>query len=200
MNTDDTTISKNAEWKPSIEYIYMKTRRAKIHLDALNAEIDRWVKSRPYSIVEKDDVDAVWHYFEIQTAAISEDIPLIAGDFINCLRSSLDNLAWGLVHLSPETIPSDEKSARRVIFPICDRDDTYIKNRSLFPSAIADVLDSFQPDDRQNAFRFHPLWQLDKIWNLDKHRTIPINCGNFQVDLPKWMTGTFFDYFDDRIR
>jgi hypothetical protein len=178
----------------------MKTRRAKTHLDALEKEIMRWIKSHPYSITEEDDSEAVWHYFIIKTRPITEDVPLIAGDFINCLRSALDQLAWNLVNLFPETVPKDEKTARRIDFPICDSDASYLSKRGLFPPAIALILDSLQPNDRANAFRFHPLWQLNKLWNIDKHRTIPINCGSFGISARGGMNGYgLVDYLHDRI-
>jgi hypothetical protein len=115
---NDTPATSYPAWKPSIEYVHMKTRRAQFHLKALEDNLSRWMKSKPYSIAEKDDLEAVWHYFTITPHDISEDIPLAAGDFVNCLRSALDQLAWNLVNLFPETIPKDEKIARQIVFPI----------------------------------------------------------------------------------
>lgn len=178
----EVVITGSDAWKPSIEYVYMKTRRAEFHLKSAESQIRDWIKSKPYTIVEKDDRQRTQHIYIISRVAISEDIPLAVGDFLNCLRSALDQLAWGLVHLFPNTIP-DEKVGGQIVFPICRSDESYETKRSLFDRSIHKALDSLQPNDRRNAMYTHHLWKLDKLWNIDKHRTIPVNCGNWIIEL-----------------
>jgi hypothetical protein len=201
MNADDTTlpdiILPDSKWEPSLDHVYAKTNWAKRHFDALDVSVKRWIKSRPYVITEEDDPDRVWHGFIIK-ADTTSDVALIAGDFINCLRSALDQLAWNLVHLCPDTVPKTDGAARQVVFPICEKDATYTQKRLLFSPAIAQVLDSFQPKDRTNAFRYHPLWQLDKLWNIDKHRMVAANCCRFQVTMRGGIKGRI-DNFEDRV-
>ena len=169
-------------WSPSIEYVYMKARRADFHLQFAEKQLRDWIKSNPYTIIEKDDPERTQHFFIItRQGAPDEEIALTVADFVNCLRASLDQLAWNLVNLFPETIPATEQIATQVVFPICRTDEAYRKKRDLFHPSIHPVLDSLQPNDRANAIYTHHLWQLDKLWNLDKHRTLPVNCGNWMI-------------------
>jgi hypothetical protein len=176
-------------WSPSIEYVYMKARRADFHLQSAEQQLRDWVKSNPYTITEKDNSDRTLHVFIISPQASNEEIALTIGDFVNCLRACLDQLAWNLVNLFPSTIPTDDKTATKVVFPICRTDTAYREKRALFDPIIHPVLDSLQPSDRANATQTEPLWQLDKLWNLDKHRTIPVNCGNWTIKFRGDMKG-----------
>ena len=175
-------------WSPSIEYVYMKARWADFHLQSSEKRLRDWINSNPYSISEKDDSDLTKHMFIIFPRAAPEEIALSVGDFVNCLRASLDQLAWNLVNLFPSTVPT-AKTENKIAFPICRTDDAYREKRALFHASIHPVLDSLQPSDRTNAIKTEPLWQLDKLWNLDKHRTIPVNCGNTTIKFPAGITG-----------
>jgi hypothetical protein len=177
-------------WAPSIEYVYMKARRADFHLKSAEKQLRDWIKSNPYTIREEDNLNRTHHAFIITpTRPPDEEIALAVGDFVNCLRASLDQLAWNLVNLFPDTVPATEKIATKDVFPICRTDDSYREKRALFHSSIHGALDSLQPKDRANAIQTQALWQLDKLWNLDKHRTLPVNCGNWTIKFPEGITG-----------
>jgi hypothetical protein len=171
-------------WTPNLEHVQMKTRRANIHLQTLETELAKWLNGAPYTIVERDDVDKGWHFYFIRINPMSEDIPMSAGDFVCCLRSSLDQLAWNLAHLDSARKFSITEERRINFLIFKERDGTYIDRRRLFPSAVADAIDTFQPYLRGNAYRDDPLWQLNELWTLDKHRTIPANSNNIRVDFP----------------
>ncbi len=175
----------------------MKTRRADFHLQSAEVKIRDWVKREPYSIEEKDNPDRTEHFFILRPHAITEDVALGVGDFVNCLRSALDQLAWNLVHLFPDTIPATDRAARKIAFPICDTDESYRQKRALFHSSIHGVLDSLQPDDRANAIYTHALWKLDKLWNIDKHRTIPVNCGDWRITIAHGLMRVSHDAIND---
>ncbi len=178
----------------------MKARRADFHLQSAEKQIRDWIKDNPYTIIEKDNRDRTKHCFVISPKPAPEEIALTVGDFVNCLRASLDQLAWNLVNLFPETTPTSDKIANKVVFPICGTDDAYRQKRALFHHTIHKVFDSLQPDDRANAIHTHHLWQLDKLWNLDKHRTIPVNCGNLSISFPQGVKGWVeWDSFKHRL-
>jgi hypothetical protein len=108
---------------------------------------------------------------------------MLAGDFVCCLRAALDQLAWHLAHLDKSRIwKSGEEN--RIHFPIFSDPKTYRDRRGLFPAAVADVFDTLQPHLRENAYRDDPLWQLNELWNLDKHRTIPANSNRIKITFP----------------
>lgn len=166
----------------------MKARWADFHLQSAEKQIGDWIKSNPYTISEKDDLNRTQHFFMIYPRAMREEVVLTIGDFVNCLRASLDQLAWNLVHLFPDTVPT-AKTENRIVFPICRTDEAYWEKRALFHRSIHPVLDSLQPNDRANALQTESLWQLDKLWNIDKHRTIPVNCGNWTINFQAGMKG-----------
>ena len=198
MASNKTIAAPNSEWTPSLASVNLKTIWAKRHLDNLEARIRDWINSNPYSIREEDNSERTLHAFIIETRTAPNDIPLIAGDYVNCLRSALDQLAWNLVHLFPETVPKSRSAARRVVFPICETESVYQEKRALFNPAIGNVLDGFQPNDRTNAFRNHPLWQIDRLWNIDKHKMVAVNGNTFSVTMLGGSDGRI-EYLNDRI-
>lgn len=164
-------------------YVQMKARRANMHLKALEREIQLWSERPPYRICrEWDDLER-WHYFEIATDPVPEEILLIAGDFVCCLRAALDQLAWRLAHLNGRTFKRQrEKLINFLIFHV--NDSTYRDRKTLFPSAAAEAIDAVQPYKRGNSYMSDPLWQLDELWRLDKHIMIPANCAEYSVEIP----------------
>src|ERR1039458_202302 len=180
----------------------MKTSRAQFHLDALQAEMERWLKDpNNLTIREHTDFNKALHIFRIDLALNSKLIPVLLGDFLCCLRSALEQLAWGLAHLDTKR-GFTEKEERNISFLIFkQRDSTYEDRRALFPSAVAEVFDSIQPYLRGNAYRDDPLWQLNELWTMDKHRAIPMNCNVLNVSFPAPLEvwAPYARHFEDRV-
>jgi hypothetical protein len=155
----------------------LKTRRAKEHLDALKREVDAFVESKPYTVSTQDDFDAGKHIItlDFQPAPIWP-IGAIAGDFISCLRSSLDHLVYGLI------VANSGKRSNTSYFPIIGEftDETLstIDNatRGMLPEAVS-IVKLYQPYHHGNAYESTHLWRLNKLWNIDKHRYVPFHCG-----------------------
>ena len=154
----------------------LKVRRAKEHLHALREEVSAFEKSEPYRVSAHDDVENGKYVVEIR---INQDIPdnigLLAGDFICCLRASLDYLAWQLALLTTNAPFHD------TCFPICSSYDInggtegYICSvtKNIPPEAVS-VIRDLQPYRSGDAYQFTHLWRLDRLWNIEKHRRIPI--------------------------
>jgi hypothetical protein len=165
-----------------LAYVKMKARRADAHFQSLQAEMADWAL-KPYSVTEKTDFEKLLHIVRIEIAPNKEIIAMLLGDFVCCLRSSLDQLAWKLAHLDTSRT-FNEREQRQISFPIFkERDSTYIARRALFPPTVADEIDLLQPYLRSNACRDDPLWQLNELWNMDKHRTIPISPFSLNLGL-----------------
>lgn len=154
----------------------LKLGRAKEYLDALREEVAAFEKSQPYRISAHDDAERGKYVVEIR---INSDIPdaigLLAGDFICCLRASLDYLAWQLALLTTDS-PFDG-----TCFPICESYDIkggtegYICSVTKdIPSEVVRIMRDLQPYQSGDAYQFSHLWRLNKLWNIDKHRRIPI--------------------------
>ena len=148
----------------------MKVERAATHLKELQAICARF-KANPYTISEKDDEERRLHIVTVSLREMPADVPIFVGEYVHSLRSALDHLAWQLGLLSGRT-PS-----RSSCFPIYSGNS--VEDRERFNNATFDipcdaveVIKTFQPHLRGDAMQSHPLWQLNKLANLDKHVTI----------------------------
>lgn len=157
---------------------YLKVERAKIHLDALDrAVVDfRAAPEKSHRISSYDDLES--GMFVVKGESIDDETPLriglIAGDFVNNLRSSLDHIAWGLAALS------GKKPSNEICFPIAGKDslDTQLRiTRSTYgiPDEAISIVKSFQPYQSGDAYKSTHLWRLHRLWNIDKHKSIPFH-------------------------
>jgi hypothetical protein len=166
---------------PYLIYVDMKVRRAKFHLDELEKVVTDWIASKPYSVTHEDDLDKLLRIWRVKDKPTPELIPMLVGDFICCLRSALDQLAWQLAHFDSSRIFT-RREERQIQFPIfTTKDRTYLDRLKLFTSTVGKALDRFQPFHRGDAFRDDPLWQLNELWTMDKHKAIPVNGNSYLV-------------------
>src|SRR5262249_15664471 len=113
-------------------------------------------------------------------------IGMLLGEFLYCLRSGLDQLAWQLA------LPASRKNSERdVYFPIIadvsnpDRLKSFQDRLRLFPDEVAKEIDAVQPYKGSGSTQDHPLWQLHQLCNFDKHRVIPINSRGLKIFAPR---------------
>lgn len=144
------------------------------HLKTLETMMTQFSESDPYRISTEENAEIGEYIVSIEW--IKEFPPfagLVAGDFVCCLRSCLDQLAWQLALLTRPN-PSTE-----ICFPICEKDslDTQLRIvRSTYgmPDAAISLVKSLQPYNAGDAYKSTHLWRLNRLWNIDKHRRIPI--------------------------
>lgn len=161
---------------------YLKLSRAKEHIDSLAVELRAFYESKPYGFTSYEDIENARYILRAKLSAVPDKIPLILGDAVNCMRASLDQLVWSLAKLTT-VIPNKTQ------FPIHDKSDA--KSRKVFkrdlrgvpPNAVGEI-DSFQPYKRTTGVQSHPLWILNAICILDKHRRIPANGSEINFRLP----------------
>lgn len=155
-------------WISGLLFPQVKTARAGMHLDELKAQCGLFSKN-PYTVTEHDDAK-----FHIVTVILNEAdpiIPILVGEFAYALRSGLDHLAWQLGLLSGRT------PTRSSCFPIHSSDSRKDRERFLnatwnIPCEAIEIIKTFQPYLRGKDMKSDPLWQLNKLCNLDKHMTI----------------------------
>jgi hypothetical protein len=160
--------------KPSQTEPYLKTTRAKVHLDALRNVLDTFRKSEPCTVFPKENIKRGRYEIRIKIADTPNDIPLILGDLLYCLRSSLDQTVWWLAKLRSRYPEGTQ-------FPILDKKPN-AKTRKIFavlhtagvPAGAIGEIKSLQPYHRANPAS-HLLWRLNLLCNIDKHRRIPIH-------------------------
>lgn len=162
---------------------YLKTARAKEHLEDLRERLRRFRESEPCGIVREDDLKKRKHIIHFRIKSIPEKIPLVVGDFLYCLRSSLDQLVWALAKV-PGSYPD------RTQFPILDHVDTGTFSRCTFgvPTNAVKIIESLQPYNGQTpaAIKSHLLWRLNKLCNIDKHRRIPTDATATTFNFPRF--------------
>ncbi len=85
------------------------------------------------------------------------------------MNSRLDQLAWQLALLGNPTPSKD------VMFPILSEQknncrEYFNKRVRDIPAKAVSIIDEIQPYKRGPNYREDPLWQLNELSNLDKHR------------------------------
>jgi hypothetical protein len=149
-------IRKAKSLSPSLVDPYLKTTRAKVHLDALRNAVDLFRKSKPCAVFRKEDVKRGRYEIRIKIADTPDDIPLILGDLLYCLRSSLDQAVWALAKL---TSPYPKGTQ----FPILEKDNAGTRRKFAMdtagvPARAARIIKSLQPYPLDPAHSGHPKW------------------------------------------
>jgi hypothetical protein len=160
---------------------YLKTARAREHLEELRERLRLFREDEPISFKREDDLSNQQHIVRIKIKVIPDKITLIAGDFLYCLRSSLDQLVWALA----KNVGSYPIGTQ---FPIFDHRDQGKFNRNTLgvPSGAVAIIESYQPYNAQSPtlMKEHLLWQLNKLCNIDKHRRIPTDATIIDFNFP----------------
>jgi hypothetical protein len=162
---------------------YLKTARAKKHLDSLGEELKIFAESKPHHFSVERDFKNQRYRIRFKIGNAPDSLPLIVRDFLYCLRSSLDQLVWSLAKLK-RMYPLHTQ------FPIFDEPDgKAIRNcTSGVPTEARRIIESLQPYHRGKAMKDHLLWQLHTLCIIDKHRRLPTRgdaSTAFFPDIPK---------------
>lgn len=154
---------------------YLKLRRAKAHLDALDELLKPFAGEKAYTITTYPDPKQGRYIAEVKLLDVPDDISLTVGDLFYNMRSCLDQLVWSLARH-----PGGMVDPRHTQFPIMSSNSA--DSRKRFDQQTMGVPDlargeilALQPYHRGNAHKAHPLWRLDAMCNLDKHRRILAN-------------------------
>ena len=161
---------------------YLKTARAKIHLDALRDSLDLFRKSEPIAVFRKDNRKSGRYEIRFKIKDTPDELPLILGDLLYCLRSSLDQAVWCLAKL---TTPYPKGTQ----FPILDKLNsgsrkTFAAYTAGVPARAARIIESLQPYHGAEPSA-HLLWRLNRLCNIDKHRRIPVHGDEAIFNMPR---------------
>jgi hypothetical protein len=109
---------------------------------------------------------------------VNPEIAVLIGDCVHNFRSALDHLTFQLA--IAHTTPLPEKFIQSLAFPIFDTGPKYRrggragaawKMRGLSRFARG-AIERLQPYHRRKEPALWSLWQLDEMWQMDKHRLI----------------------------
>jgi hypothetical protein len=172
---------------------YLKLGRAKMHLDALDVLLKEFTGPKAYTFRRYEDLKQKRYCFECKLLDVPDDACLTVGDAFYNMRSCLDQIVWSLSGLTLANPPQTTQ------FPIFDHLPSATKDIERFDRQVAGVptkaieqIKSLQPYHRGDSYKAHPLWRLNAICNLDKHRRIPANGSEVVVTFPNITKGDVF--------
>lgn len=154
-----------------------KLNRADQHIRDLKARLAAFYATNPYAVgAERDPNSGRPTYYIRSVRGVPPDIPAVAGDALQCLRSALDHIAYQLVSIGKPGGASPE----HVYFPIHSSDQGYRANlKGQVGGARKEALQAIsatRPYKGGNDL----LWQLHKMNIVDKHRLLIAAGGSFQ--------------------
>jgi hypothetical protein len=154
---------------------YWKTERAKLHLDALRLAVaDFCEDSHSIVIDEESERDQVRYRIHLKQPHVF--IYLICGDYLQCLRTALDQAVWSLIN---QQTGADSEASE---FPVFEK-PLNAKSRGRFNAktdglsgAAIDYIESLQPYNLAPGIQLSasPLWCLHELNRIDKHRRISV--------------------------
>jgi hypothetical protein len=158
--------------------VWQKVEWANRHIRDLDAAIQAFGTTNPYRIVPKRDPETRRPiYYMRQVDAVPTEISLILGDAIQNLRTALDHISQQLYLVGT----GSSNLAKHVSFFIADSASEHErlvggKVKGMTQKAI-DAICALEP---YKDGKGHQLWVLNKLNNIDKHRTLVACGGSFR--------------------
>ena len=153
------------------ESVRAKIVRAIEHLKALDEIALGYLRGNPGEVVRQGEPNPYGVLDVIPRTKIPLRFPLIVGDALQNLRSSLDYLVWELV-LIANNQPSDKNQ-----FPICKSPEAFEEELrrhrldGVSPEAITEI-ERLQPYHDGQRWEVNVLYVLNHFCNVNKHRRI----------------------------
>lgn len=154
-----------------------KADRAEFHLDSLREAVYAFcADSHTMTVDEEPERDQVRYRVHLKQPHVY--IYLICGDFLQCLRTALDQAIWSLInHRTGANPGSSEFPIFAIPLNAKTRPSFDRKTNGLSAPAIA-YLESIQPYNRHagDPLTIHPLWCLHESNRIDKDRRINVRA------------------------
>ena len=153
----------------SLAEVHLKLVRAKKHLDEVHGLISKFSEGECSIAMEKDTKRKIFVQRIRLTPKAAPEISAIAGDFFGNVRSALDYVVTQLVIANHPNVPS-----RGNAFPISESAIEYAefapkRLNGVSPQAAA-LIETLQPYNRRD----NPLGILNRLINIDKHRSLNV--------------------------
>lgn len=155
----------------------LKLRRAIKHFIEFECAANKYLSGNPFGTdVEtytEDGKKCLRLLFKVYREPPKE-LAIIVGDCVHNLRSSLDNVVWGLGQVYPAT--DVRARPERLSFPMCFSAEKYAEKLqhsdwlaiNYFPKPARNLINNLQP--YQDSLSAHRIRMLHELWNADKHR------------------------------
>ncbi len=101
--------------------------------------------------------------------------PFLASEAVHHMRSALDNAWWDCAIVFLKREPTEDE-APRISFPIRrpGNDWNAESYRRWVGPSVEGIAKRYQPPKTWDYVTFDALGSLNRLWNLDKHRTLPL--------------------------
>jgi hypothetical protein len=153
----------------NLDGVWLKVSRAKKHIDDLEAAIIAFHETKPYAVVVEDDPQTGKRVAKIggEPVPIPNEVPLILGDAVHAIRSSLDHFLYA-------AIPSPIQDTA---FPICRKGvPTAAYWKSLVggkaKGASKPLMQALLALQAYEGGRDNGLWLIDRLDLVDKHHLV----------------------------
>jgi hypothetical protein len=142
---------------------FAKIERAKTQISDIEARIQLWAQSNPYSVVNKinphDPREEVWSFIP---KTIGFDLPIIVGEALHNIRSPLDQML--------SAVAEQRGSSNGEAFPFGKSADIFeralSRQKKLLPADAIDMIRALKPYKEGNVL----LWAINELNRGDKHR------------------------------
>jgi hypothetical protein len=172
--------------------VWLKLSRAEQHIDDLEAAIIAFHRTNPYPIITEDDPQTGKRIARVgdEIATIPSTIPLILGDAVHAIRSSLDHFAYAA--------DPAQAGKTKTAFPIW-RNET-VPARKELKSLLGRQIGRASEPLKKALLALEPyqgghgekLWLIDQLDIIDKHRllvTIGISYESLGFDAAAGLRG-----------
>jgi hypothetical protein len=167
----------------------LKIQRAEKHIQELHAVVKSFTAAHPIGVTGRIDPQTGEPvYYVAQTWVVPDEVPLIAGDVLQNLRSALDYLICALVRIN------GKEPSRFAAFPIADQEPALQKDKQWFESKIEDIHEDAKAVIRSlKPYRGgdDTLWRLHRLNITDKHRLLfTVGVALFHFDVGQHVQAT----------
>jgi hypothetical protein len=175
---------------PFLDGVRLKLQRAYRQIDALTEEMAAFLKGDPYQpkiefrrIRGTRETPCIIDF--TVRMVVNEQCPgmwsIIIGEIVHDLRSALDHLVYQLVIFATDKPPANRDRTQFPIFLESDKFQTtglgMLVGVSKKATALIKSLQPFATGEHDSS----PLWHLNQLSNIDKHRTLHLTGGTMQA-------------------
>lgn len=150
--------------------IRAKIERAKEHLLQLDDELHTYLDGDPMALVRQIQPDGETSVIAVQVVTQPPvSLSVLVGEIAHQLRSAVDHIAYGLV------LAAGNSPTRRTSFPVCKTRPNRLSVDGGVSSEALTRVDELQPYQQREPTA-HPLYVLNELWNVDKHRNLHLTA------------------------
>lgn len=148
---------------------------ADFHIEEVEALLTGWNR-KGHRTFTKPKGEGRFVLFAEQAEPLPDELTLVVGDAVQCLRNSLDHVVFALARKHTPNMTA--KQERDTEFPIGDAAVAITDKRisCVSPDARKEIC-ALAPNPAWEQLDRDPLWMLNKLSNRDKHRELLVAVG-----------------------